>query len=85
MIKLTASDVLAASMLCISSSERDLDTFVWNEAISLPKSVPNLLRVSLCHESYFSDTLLCTLAKSMTIGPNSLRVSDVSNVVRVFL
>lgn len=84
-MKLTASDVLAASMLCISSSERDFEMLVWNDAISLPNNVPNLLKVSLCQESYFSDTLLCTLAKSITIGPNSRRVSEVSKVVRVFL
>lgn len=84
-MKLTASDVLAASMLCISSSDRDLEMLVWNEAISLPSSVPNLLKVSLCHESYFRDTLLCTFAKSITMGPNSRRVSEVSKVVRVFL
>lgn len=84
-MKLTASDVLAASMLCNSSSDLDLDTCEWNVAISLPSKAPNLLNTSLCHESYLSDTLLWTLAKSMMMGPNSLRVSDVSKVALVFL
>lgn len=44
-------------MLCISKSFRDLDTFEWNDCISLPSNVPNLLRASLCHESYLSVTL----------------------------
>lgn len=84
-MKQTASDVLAASILCSSKSERDLETLVWNVVISLLNNVPNLLNVSLCQESYFNETLLWTLAKSITIGPNSRRVSEVSKVVRVFL
>lgn len=84
-MKVTASDVLAASMLCSSRSDLDLDTLVWKVAISLLSKAPNLLKVSLCQESYLRDTLLWTLAKSMMMGPNSRRVSEVSNVDLVVL
>lgn len=72
-------------IVCCSSWLRDLASWEWNCTISPPSSAPNFPRTSLCQASYFSATLLWTRAKSMTTGPYSRRVSDVSNVVRDFL
>ena len=38
------------------------ESAAWKSVISVPRLVPNLLRISLCQESYFIFTLDCTLA-----------------------
>lgn len=42
-----------------------LEIAEWKSTISFPRRLPNLLRTSLCQESYFKLTLDCTLYKNI--------------------
>ena len=84
-MNVTASAVVATSKDCCSRSDLAFETWLKKSEMSSPNRDPNCMTMAFCKVSYFRFTLVWIALKSTMIGPNSRRVSVVSNVARLCL